>query len=109
MNRFKGTPAPWQILPEEIDKNYIRVRGTVLGSRYKVANVLTPLLCDRKFQEWEQTRFNANLIASAPELLSELIRLRNMIASYKYSIGDNLDITDAIIAKALGEVNEGIL
>lgn len=44
-----------------------------------------------------------NLIAAAPELLSELIRLRNIIASYKQDSSDNLDITDAIIAKALGQ------
>ncbi|HGM9967981.1 TPA: hypothetical protein ACKRE3_003648 [Proteus mirabilis] len=43
------------------------------------------------------------LIAAAPELLSELIRLRNIVASYKQDSGDNLDITDAVIAKALGQ------
>ncbi|EJD6476665.1 hypothetical protein ACUU3R_004209 [Providencia rettgeri] len=44
-----------------------------------------------------------NLIAAAPELLSELIRLRNIVASYKQDSGDNLDIVDAVIAKALGQ------
>ncbi len=44
-----------------------------------------------------------NLIAAAPELLSELIRLRNIVASYKQDSGDNLDITDAVIAKAIGQ------
>ncbi|QIF58579.1 MULTISPECIES: hypothetical protein [unclassified Providencia] len=44
-----------------------------------------------------------NLISAAPELLSELIRLRNIVASYKQDSGDNLDITDSVIAKALGQ------
>jgi hypothetical protein len=51
----------------------------------------------------EEMKANARLIAAAPELLSELIRLRNIVASYKQDSGDNLDITDAIIAKALGQ------
>ena len=37
------TPGPWASLPDECDKPYIRIRGTQLGSRYKIANVLTPV------------------------------------------------------------------
>ncbi|WP_277850070.1 hypothetical protein [Moellerella wisconsensis] len=51
----------------------------------------------------EQPKYDARLLAAAPELLSELIRLRNIVASYKQDSGDNLDITDAVIAKALGQ------
>lgn len=42
MNEFKGTPGPWEIKPEEVDRPYIRIRGTRLGGRFKVANVLSP-------------------------------------------------------------------
>ncbi|EJD6583249.1 hypothetical protein NQ837_003285 [Providencia rettgeri] len=51
----------------------------------------------------EQPKHDTRLLAAAPELLSELIRLRNIVASYKQDSGDNLDITDAVIAKALGQ------
>lgn len=44
-----------------------------------------------------------NIIAAAPELLEQLIRLRNKIASYKPDDDDDLDIVDAVIAKALGQ------
>lgn len=44
-----------------------------------------------------------NLIAAAPELLEQLIRIRNKIASYKPDDDDDLDIVDAVIAKALGQ------
>ncbi|MEZ2793168.1 hypothetical protein [Proteus terrae] len=51
----------------------------------------------------DEHKANAYLISSAPELLEQLIRLRNKIASYKPDDNDNLDIVDAVIAKALGQ------
>lgn len=65
----KHTPGPWRALPEECDKPYIRIRGTRLGGRYKVANVLTPVYDGVNQREAEETRANARLIAAAPELL----------------------------------------
>lgn len=67
--KAKHTPGPWQILPEECDKPYIRIRGTVLGGRYKVANVLTLVYDGAPEREAEETQANARLIAAAPELL----------------------------------------
>ena len=70
------TPGPWQVLPAESEKDYLRIRGTVLGSRYKVANVhrqsflaIGPELNDR---EESESFANAELIADAPELLQAL-------------------------------------
>lgn len=90
---FKHSPAPWRCHDKRpncsgysISDNDGRYIGFVGDS-----DGLSP--CDA----------NAHLIAAAPELLSELIRLRNIVASYKQDSGDNLDITDAVIAKALGQ------
>ncbi len=69
------TPGPWRVLPEECDRPYIRIRGTVLGGRYKVANVLTPIYEWVPLREAEETRANAKLIAAAPDLLEALQRL----------------------------------
>lgn len=68
----KHTPGPWRALSEECDKPYIRIRGTKLGGRYKVANVLTPVYDGVHQREAEETRANARLIAAAPEMLEAL-------------------------------------
>lgn len=103
----KHTPGPWKILPEECDKSYIRVRGTYLGSRYKVANVLTPIYEGVAAREAEETRANARLISAAPDLLEALTAL----VSYCERRGmdtetvsaDHMDSARAAINKATGE------
>ena len=71
----KHTPGPWVTLPEEVDKPYIRIRGTRLGGRYKVANVITPVYEGVHEREATETRANARLIAAAPELLEALKKM----------------------------------
>jgi hypothetical protein len=80
MSKQAHTRGPWQQLPEEVDKSYIRIRGTQLGRRYKVANVLTPTYEGAPEQEAEQTRANAHLIAAAPDLLQALIEVTASLA-----------------------------
>jgi len=70
------TKGEWSILPEEDDKEYIRIRGTVLGGRYKIANVID-LKDHHDDSEWcererKESMANARLIAAAPELYSAL-------------------------------------
>ena len=68
----KHTPGPWSVLPEECDRPYIRIRGTIAGGRYKVANVLTPVYEGVHEREAQETRANARLIAAAPDLYKAL-------------------------------------
>lgn len=84
---FKHSPAPWHF------RDGINEDSLLVDDNY---NVIFASPDDIKKED-------ADLIAAAPELLSELIRLRNIVASYKQDSGDNLDITDAVIAKALGQ------
>lgn len=72
----KHTPGPWQTLAEECDRPYIRVRGTQVGGRYKIANVLTPVYEGVHSKEADETRANASLIAASPDLLQALDNLR---------------------------------
>lgn len=60
----KHTAEPWVILPEECDKPYIRIRGTILGGRYKIANVITPVYEGVHEREADETRENARRIVA---------------------------------------------
>lgn len=104
----KHTEGPWRLLPEEADKPYIRVRGTRLGLRYKIANIPTPVYEGAHERELKETQANARLICAAPELMEfameflEDYRSEDGLNSMKYYAGK----AHAAIAKALGETNE---
>jgi hypothetical protein len=52
------------MLPEECDRPYIRIRGTAIGGRYKIANVLTPNYNGVHPREAQETRANARRIVA---------------------------------------------
>jgi hypothetical protein len=91
------TPGPWQILPEESDKPYIRIRGTVLGGRYKVANVNLDVI----FRD--EARANVHLIAAAPDLLGALKLAVRQNSHEMVMTGEELRKCEAAIDKATGE------
>lgn len=92
------TPGPWQVLPEEMGKNYLRVRGTVLGLRYKIADVRNPDYEGVTENDAQMTRANARLIAAAPELREMLDR---MVDTYQYEA--SAENPTLLAAKALLE------
>lgn len=53
-------------MPREGEENHIRVRGTNIGGKYNIANVIGVKGCDVPIDE--ETLANARLIAAAPEL-----------------------------------------
>lgn len=83
--KAKPTSGPWTTLDTEPGKNYIRVRGTQIGRRYRIANVLfaadTP-------EEVAEASANAQLIAQAPrmrqllELIHDELESESSIASW---------------------------
>lgn len=98
----KHTKGPWRLLPEECDKPYIRVRGTHLGGRYKVANVITPVYEGIHAREAEETRANARLISAAPDLLEALAL---MVDATKGKFGD-LEFMAMASQKAYAAINK---
>lgn len=69
----KHTRGPWITLPDAADKPYFRIRGTIAGTRFKVANVLKPIYENPPELEEEETCANVRLIEAAPDLLEALM------------------------------------
>lgn len=106
MAETEHTPGPWKILAEGCDKPYIRIRGSRLGGRFKIANVLTPVYEGMLSKEAEETRANAHLIAAAPDLLEALkgyISLRDKKLAIKYSDETTTEAEKAQIRKAVSD------
>ena len=99
------TPGPWKSLPEEADKPYIRIRGTALGRRYKIANVMDPTYNGATDQDFEETRANARLIAAAPEMLEvlqDMLYCSEYWSEYFVPLG-LVERLNAVIKTATGE------
>jgi hypothetical protein len=96
------TRGPWAVLPEEAEKLYIRVRGTRLGERFKIANAPFPIANEIEKQE---ALANARLIAAAPELYEALESLLKGCGIIAESKGINIEaeclaFVDSPFAKA---------
>lgn len=98
----KHSELPWGILPEECDKPYIRIRGTVLGGRYKIANVLTPVYEGVHEREAQETRANAALIVRAVNAHADLVAALEYIISPRGQLpgSDAMKKARAALAKA---------
>lgn len=103
MKEFKGTPGPWEIKPEEVDKHYIRIRGSNLGGRFKVANILTPFYEGVHEREAQETRANASLVAASPSLLGAL---QHLVEVYDDTTGKQWTTTSK--REALDKAREAI-
>ena len=112
------TTGPWTMLPEEADKDYLRIRGTRLGGRYKVANVhhirFEGVHAVVRERDDAESMANARLIAAAPELLEAAKLVLEWYEAEDNHSGtdfyqrmqmcrDSEDAIRAAIAKATGE------
>lgn len=91
---FKGSKSPWNY-----DGN---VRGAVEGSIDNLVASVYPM----HYENAEEMKANAHLIAAAPELLEALIELTESAKEAIDGLGDLADAIDtakAAIAKALGQ------
>lgn len=107
MTKAKHTPGPWRVLPAESDKDYLRVRGTQLGCRYKIANIHQVRIdgMSDSFRQHDdaESKANARLIAAAPELLDALTECLEC----EFAVSEKAAIAQAraAIAKATGAPN----
>lgn len=84
MSGVSHTPGSWEIKPEEVSRDYIRVRGSIPGRLYKIANVI----CEHPTNT-KESRKNALLIASAPEMLEALQSCKDDLDLYLGLAKDN--------------------
>lgn len=84
------TPGQWVVNEPEEGKPYYTVRGTMLGTRFKIANVLfvedsrlTPLLQQR---EKDEALANARLIVNAKDLYAKAKQLSQNSVAYATGI-----------------------
>ena len=100
----KFTKGEWRIMPLEGDKEYIRIRGSVLGGRFKVANVSDLHEHHDPERGWckierEESMANAHLIAAAPEMYA---MLKEILEVYEMDYDDTSKALK-ILEKARGE------
>ena len=88
-----ATPGPWILLPIEDGSPYLRVRGTRLGARYKVANVLAP----KYFMPRDgiESTANAEFIAAARDAVPALLSENAALAAEVERTSNNRDMWKA--------------
>ena len=106
MSEAKFTKGEWVILPIEDDREYIRIRGTVLGGRYKIANV-SDLKNHHSDDDWckserIESAANAHLIVAAPKMYAELDDLEEWL-KYNDDYKRWHKRIESLLAKARGE------
>jgi len=108
MSKLKHTPKPWRVLEPEAHRPYLRIRGTCLGGRYKIANVLCPQYDGVHDRENDETIANARLIAASPDMLDALIAQYNHTKNDHHVNGMN-EATKSAIEFATGLPIEEVL
>lgn len=99
MNKFKGTPGPWEVE----DNGYFY---DINAARGVVGNVCSSISWfDNGEHRGHVAMANAQLIASSPQLLELLIKCADALeeVSSQQWCGPIIDEARAEIAKALGE------
>lgn len=109
MSEAKFTKGDWVIYPLEDDKEYIRIRGSVVGGRFKIADVRDLHLHHDEKQAWckcerEESMANAHLIAAAPEMYEILEMLTSMPTYDAKCFLESEDSIVKLLAKARGEI-----
>ena len=104
------SPGPWQVMPEEAGHDYIRVRGTRIGERFKIADVACGPFegypRKTRHSELAEARANAQLVASAPELLAALQASHTLL---EHLLWGATDVASAALIRQQRQVNKVLL
>ena len=94
------TETNWRALSPEADKPYLRIRGTRLGMRYKIADI--PIADDGKGNDLypQETAAIVRLVVVAPNLY---LTLKNIVTRDNGDLpGDLLDEARALLTQIEG-------
>lgn len=115
----KFTKGTWEVKATEDDKEYIRIRGTVIGGRFKICNVNDSKEHHKEGLSWcamerEESMSNAHLISASPEMYNEIVsdiswleqmKSKFVVGSYEFrSICLRIESKQKLLAKARGEL-----
>ena len=85
------TPGRWEVVEPEEGKPYYKIRGTQLGCRFKIANVLfvedTGLGEALQKRQKDEALANANLIVASKELYDHMRALLESTVPFTQIIG----------------------
>lgn len=70
MEETNHTEGPWKATGLSKNGNYFRVRGTILGKKFRIADC--PFVGDSFLNEKAEAEANSCLMAASPDLLSAL-------------------------------------
>ena len=105
----KHTPEPWELLDAEADKEYLRIRGTVLGGRYKIANVLWPNYSESaRDREAAETLANAERIIDCVNACAGMADPAAEIAELKRQLDELLGLVKAVSYHSIPATVDGI-
>lgn len=93
MSKYKGTRGLWAVKHSE-SKEAWNIIGTTLGGKYKVAR------CPYFPFEKDEAKANAQLMASAPELLEMLSKVLEINAHHRFDGHKVNDQIMKVISKA---------
>lgn len=99
----KATRGEWQYLPREKEEPYLRIRGTRLGYRYKIANVHGVEYENPLQQDVDESKANAALIAAARNTLPRLI---TQVERMEMALKELLESEEAIFPPATAGIDE---
>ena len=101
MEKFKGTPGPWEIMDDDGELKIVQSGSIEYGQGWKIYSDICSEVSGQ---------YNANLIAAATELLEALQELisgyedREHLGMFDMLVhGDLIQKANAAINKALGE------
>ena len=108
MSNFKGTKGKWEIKHSET-KDAFNICGTLVGDKYKIARIsylVTKSSMKLTEQDKTQAKYDAQLIAHAPEMLEMLEEMQTLCDLIRFPTEEELDKMNLKLKKLIKKATE---